>query len=173
MKFEDAVVVKGLGRHHRQGAGLQLAWLLEAIGIHAQDSFCVVAIPPRLQQEIIPVLDSTHVAVNLQQKVLTVVEPLSLAACPASTTTVCCGNILDLQMGVIREGLLAPAQGIRCIQLQANAEFQSLGISGLLEQIVECCGEIRVSISSDLNEDCAGHQRADAMRKVCAIGPTS
>ena len=76
-------------------------------------------------------------------------------------------------MGVIREGLLAPAHWIGRIQLQADAEVQPLGMSSLLEQVVERCHEIRISISRDLNEDCAGHQRADAMRKVCAIGPTS
>ena len=46
-------------------------------------------------------------------------------------------------------------------------------MGGLLEKIVKRCREIRVPISSNLNEDCSCHQRTDAMRKVCAIGPTS
>ena len=79
-------------------------------------------------------------AVDLQQKILTVVEILSLAAGPAGAATICCGNMVELQMVVIRKGFFAPAQWISCIQLQADAEVQPLRMHCVLQQVVQCRG---------------------------------
>ena len=112
-------------------------------------------------------------AVDLQQKVLTVVEPLSLAACPAGTAAFSCIEPDYLQLWMIRKRTGSPVGRVISSQLQADAEAQAFGVGCPLDQVVQCGREIRIPVSRDLNEDCAGHQRADAMRKVCAIGPTS
>ena len=117
--------------------------------------------------------DSSHVAVDLKQKSLIVVKTLSLTSCPAGATTVCCGDEPDLLMVVIWERWFPPSHWVIFCHLQTDAESQPIWVCCLLEQIVERCWEIRVPVSSDLNEDCVGYQRADAIRKVCAIGPTS
>ena len=117
--------------------------------------------------------DRPHVAVDLQQKVLIVVKTLSLASCPAGSTAFGRCECLDLTVAVFWESWFLPSHWIVLRQLQTDAESQTIWMSCLLEQIVERCWEIRVPISSDLNEDCVLHQRADDMRKVCAIGPTS
>ena len=73
----------------------------------------------------------------------------------------------------LQAGDTALAQQLNQALRERGLRPRLIWVSSLREQIVERCDEIRVSISSDLNKDCACHQRADAMRKVCAIGPTS
>ena len=174
-EFEDAVVVKSSACHHRECSHLQRLWRFKPIGVNAQHGIWIRALHPGFDQNVIPVLDRPHVAVDLQQDVFSVVKTLGLASGPAGATTIGCSNMLDLQMGVIRKRRLAPVQWIRCIQLQADAEVQPFRMRCARQQVVQCRGQIRIAVRGDLHKNRllfvthwaqSLHQSVAAMRRV-------
>ena len=111
-ELEDAEVIKPVCRHHRQGVELKAARQLEAVRIHAQHRHRIQAGLPCLHQRVIPVLNSPHVAVDLQQKLLPPVKLLGLMPRPAGPLTVFCFERNQSKAGMRREGCGVPGVGI-------------------------------------------------------------
>ena len=111
-------------------------------------------------------LHSPHVAVDLQQKVFSAVNILSLASGPAGSAAFSCIESDALEVWMIRKCACSPMRRIVSSQLQADAEMQALWLGRPLNQVVQCGREIRIPVSRDLNKDRRAHQSAATMRSV-------
>ena len=170
LELEDAEVIKPVCRHHGQGVELEAARQLEAVRIHAQHRLRIQAGLPCLHQVVIPVLHSPHVAVDLQQKVLSPVELLGLMPRPAGPPAVFRPERNQSQAAILREGCGVPGCRIAVRELKADPEAQPLGLGGPFDEVVQCRRQIRISVSRDLNKD-AGRRISHAVQARTRVWP--